>query len=147
MRLYVYCVWFSLVHVASGNVKINENTTSTTWTRADALISCTGVRTYKRGTVNRWTINRVSLNRGHIIAYNTVIQEQTYYGVEKGTLLQNCSKYVILNCEDGVWGVGLCNATRQTCGYLPSSCRKLPVHIGGPAARALCGKQMCKGKT
>ena len=41
-----------------------------------------GVRTYKRGTVNRWTINSVdtivrtlnsmSLNRDHIIAYNTM---------------------------------------------------------------------------
>jgi len=43
-----------------------------------------GVRTLKRGTVNRWTINRTdtitqscghliaSLNRGHIIAYDTI---------------------------------------------------------------------------
>ena len=54
-----------------------------------------GVRTYKRGTVNRRTINRVSLNRGHIITYTkTWLKCFTHIVMYNRPNMQKCNRVV-----------------------------------------------------
>jgi len=65
----IFCIYKNVSGISPGNwlgwIRRHPG-----WFSSCALdVPLVGVRTYKRGTVNRGTINGVSLNRGHIIAY------------------------------------------------------------------------------